>query len=656
MEQASKYAYIGDDEYEEMDIDNDIHQLNEAPAAAPAPPAPPTRSGLLSSIFGRGSSSSKGSSVSSAPPAPPMPPTSTSNVSKKIVSRKLVKKANTNVLNINLGTLSSDPTVATGDPLYCKGCKVIYSNINNFKQVKTSDGKTVPNVPTAGGVSGGKWTCEFCGEITTFTMSEEEIPKSNMVDYIIEPAPVSSKPTSGDDSMVIFCVDISGSMQCTSEVPKELKLRAGKGEKNTSRYVSRLQCVQYGIEEQLQALEEASPGRRVAIVAFNGSVNIVGDGSQSPIVVTGDKLDNMDQLLEAGSSYKMNSPISKTRQALVKKVFELDAEGSTALGPAITVCVGMASKVPGSKIVLATDGLSNIGIGSVENSTDNTFYESIGAIAQKNGTTISVLTIKGTDTKLEQIGLLSELTSGTVDIVDPLKMQEEFKSVLSLPVLATNVAIQVKLHRGLYISDPSNPSTNESHIHKEIGNVNEDTVVSFEYGMMPNKKLDPALKSIPFQLQISYTTMSGMKCVRVMTMTQETTSNQELADEHANIDALGVNMVQTTSKIASKGDYNQSRAKNMQTANLLNRVATKKKQTHSAPSTVDQDAGVWLNQAQMLETHLTTAIQKESGGGSDDEEEEHRPERYERRKLNRSDETANVLFNMKSMNVRKAKK
>ena len=41
--------------------------------------------------------------------------------------------------------------------------------------------------------------------------------------------------------------------------------------------------------------------------------------------------------------------------------------GSTALGPALTIACSVASKGnPGSKVVICTDGLANLGIGSVE--------------------------------------------------------------------------------------------------------------------------------------------------------------------------------------------------------------------------------------------------------------------------------------------------
>ena len=46
--------------------------------------------------------------------------------------------------------------------------------------------------------------------------------------------------------------------------------------------------------------------------------------------------------------------------------YSLHADGGTALGPALVVAVSMARQVPGSKVVVCTDGMANEGLGSLE--------------------------------------------------------------------------------------------------------------------------------------------------------------------------------------------------------------------------------------------------------------------------------------------------
>jgi len=59
----------------------------------------------------------------------------------------------------------------------------------------------------------------------------------------------------------------------------------------------------------------------------------------------------------------------------------------TALGPALVISIFMASKMPGSKVVLCTDGCANCGVGRLSsgNSTECEFYERLGETASSLG-------------------------------------------------------------------------------------------------------------------------------------------------------------------------------------------------------------------------------------------------------------------------------
>jgi len=70
----------------------------------------------------------------------------------------------------------------------------------------------------------------------------------------------------------------------------------------------------------------------------------------------------------------------------------LEEGGPTALGPALLVATTMAAKVRGSKVILCTDGMANIGMGKLDNYHAETeaedaaqFYEDVGDTAAQNG-------------------------------------------------------------------------------------------------------------------------------------------------------------------------------------------------------------------------------------------------------------------------------
>ncbi len=61
----------------------------------------------------------------------------------------------------------------------------------------------------------------------------------------------------------------------------------------------------------------------------------------------------------------LSKPISETYEDLKKRVENINATNSTALGPGMLSAIGLASLGSlGSQIIVCTDGASNLGIGS----------------------------------------------------------------------------------------------------------------------------------------------------------------------------------------------------------------------------------------------------------------------------------------------------
>lgn len=136
-----------------------------------------------------------------------------------------------------------------------------------------------------------------------------KVPSTSMVDFILEPPQNVTVDDATESGMVIFCVDISGSMCLTTQVPAlqaEWKAVRDGGDKyfggrKNEMYISRLECVQAAVKRQLERIQLEHPNQKVVLVTFNNEVTILGDGSQIPITVAGDKLWDYDCLLSEGS-------------------------------------------------------------------------------------------------------------------------------------------------------------------------------------------------------------------------------------------------------------------------------------------------------------------------------------------------------------------
>ncbi len=59
----------------------------------------------------------------------------------------------------------------------------------------------------------------------------------------------------------------------------------------------------------------------------------------------------------------------------------------------------MAAQKPGSRVIICTDGLANVGIGNLEgaNAQEDNFYEQVGQYAKRKGVILLVISIKGTN-------------------------------------------------------------------------------------------------------------------------------------------------------------------------------------------------------------------------------------------------------------------
>ena len=154
----------------------------------------------------------------------------------------------------------------------------------------------------------------------------------------------------------------------------------------------------------------------------------------------------------------MNKPVSETKDNLLARVDALQVKGRTALGPAVLASVAMASKgAPGSQVIICTDGMANVGIGSFNQygrgsgaEDDATkFYDKVGSLAEESGVMVNLVTIAGCDANVQGLSRLIELSGGQIEQVNPNELSNDFANILSQKAIATKVEAKVKLHKGL---------------------------------------------------------------------------------------------------------------------------------------------------------------------------------------------------------------
>ncbi len=65
-------------------------------------------------------------------------------------------------------------------------------------------------------------------------------------------------------------------------------------------YISRMQCVQAAIGAQIEQMAVGAPKRKVGVVSFSSQVCVIGDGTEVPKIIAGDRLNDKDYLMAEG--------------------------------------------------------------------------------------------------------------------------------------------------------------------------------------------------------------------------------------------------------------------------------------------------------------------------------------------------------------------
>lgn len=511
-------------------------------------------------------------------------------------------KTNVNICTLTMVNLAEEKEQMTGDPVFCKHCGVIFNSLSDLskktKQHQSNRSVLVPAPPIHPVLEDfayseqpiqlhdgdSYWNCEFCFGTNIVDLETEEIPRQPYMDYTAVPAPVSDEDS--NYSNFVFCVDISGSMCVTSELGSKINLKGLQkrelrnqrirdeqadleigdqylpGQKRGVSFVSRLQCVQSAVEHRMSQYQRENPEARVGLVSFSNEVTLIGDGTQKQVSVRGDRLYSWDELQEIGNDFIISKSISESNEILLEKLWDLEENGSTALGPALQLSIAIAGSKPGSQVILCTDGLANIGLGSLEGkeSEYSPYYTELAEQALLRGVTVSVISLIGDECCLENLSIVTEQTGGIVTRVNPLQLENELATINDQPILGYTTVAMVILHRGLrFQNEMEDEKENRNWIVKDLGNVRADTELSFQYCFRSKEECDLTdISEIPFQVQLMYTKPDGSQCLRVASAKISVTEDRSVAERNANVGVIGTHAAQKAAKFAKKGNYSRA--------------------------------------------------------------------------------------------------
>ncbi|XP_039991541.1 circularly permutated Ras protein 1-like [Xiphias gladius] len=502
---------------------------SNVPGQTPAPALPPRPSFMKSVPEYLVLLPSSLSSPSSSQKSPPTSSLSQSSSGKGSADKEPLP-GNPNVVLVSLGKLLSEERgqCILGEPTSCSQCgSVLDSCYDNVVNV-----------------------CHFCqsSELT----SPPSIPPS--IHFLLNP---DEQPLCAPDALLLFCIDISGSMSITSQV--------SEGEHFVHR--SRLQFVQQAVVQCVQRLSEQQPDIRVGLITFNYQVTMYGYENFSSRFLTGAELTERNYLKEAAASFPSPPPLSQTKDFLQRQVMGLSESGTTALGPAALVAIAMASRQPGSKVIICTDGKANTDLGNLEVEDNDAgtllsstiFYQELGEYAANQGVTVSVLSIEGTDCRLDQLGRLADRTGGKVVIASPNRLHPEFEQIIENRTIATHCTVTLLLPKSLCMRGEREAGHKGT---REVGNVDPDTEITFQFGANEQDTEVPPPTSgscVSIQLHIKYRQRNGQTMLRVITSHRDVTDDSSAALSSLSLAIIQLNSSQASAALAVRGRFLNAR-------------------------------------------------------------------------------------------------
>ncbi|KAL6488176.1 hypothetical protein MHYP_G00019170 [Metynnis hypsauchen] len=558
------------------------YQRSQAPAAAPPPPPRPSFMKRLPEygcvLPPSSSSSQSGRDRLSG---------SSCSVSEAGDDNKQPLPGNPNVLLVNLGKLVGEEQgeCMQGEPSCCLGCGSVFeSTYDNmvkecyFCQTWSSAPSPVPGPPTS------------CEDLL----------------FLLTP---DHKGQSPDGNLLIFCICTSRSMSTPVEVESNATCR------------SRLHSVQEAMLQCVQTLGERDPELRIGLVTFNDKVTVHGVGELPSQILQGGELSDKDYLQEAGLSFPTPPPLSQSQASLQMEIHKLQESGASTMGAAALVSIAMASKHPGSKVLVCTDGVPNAGLGNLDLDlsrsivSSSIFYQELGETAAAQGVSVSVVSVERSGCRLDELGRLTDGTGGKVVISSCEDLYVEFMGLIDDRTIATHTTVTLLLPSALRLRGEKEAGHCGM---REVGNITEKSKITLQYGETEKTHALLSGRSVCVQLQVRYRRWDGLSMLRVLTANLKTTEDSSQVLPSLCLSILLLNASQTSAALALRGRFRDAQRERDDQKQLVHRALEHRQNT--------EDELIWRDWTRATDsvynslhthTHKTSAVRCDGQSLSD---------------------------------------
>lgn len=183
-----------------------------------------------------------------------------------------------------------------------------------------------------------------------------------------------------------------------------------------------------------------------------------------------------------------------------------------------------------------------------------------------------MLSIEGTDCRLDELGKLADRTRGKVVIASPSRLHPEFEQIIQNQTIATHCTVILLLPKSMCMKGEKEAGHKAS---REVGNVDPDTEITFQFraNEQDSEVPPPASGSrVSVQLQISYRQKNGQTMLRVLTTDRDVTDDGSAVLSSLSLAIIQLNSSQASAALAVRGRFLDARREGEMQMQLIERA------------------------------------------------------------------------------------
>lgn len=468
---------------------------------------------------------------------------------------------------LNFGKIQTSKDL-TSAPIICSNCQSMLAEPTDLK------------------ISGNVYSfeCRFC-------MHKNQISKAMGDEFLGVVVSAPSPETSTTISAADLCYLLDQIKTDKNDLLKTLELKKQSTgitiqvaviDNSGSMAGGKLEAVKHALVQAVHELTADHPKTNFVLVPFSTNVDVRINPEIQESIPDGPHFFKEEamtakvaEILKKGPMF----PIEQVYEKWTNIIKSMHDSSSTALGPALFIGTQLISESQktekvkaGGKVLLLTDGLANVGIGSVEQlkgpeDKNRIFYHRVAEFCVQNNIIVDIIAVRDNDggntVALDIIGKVTDYTGGQMVFITSEQIESAFGELHRTNYIARNVALKVFAPEFLQLVEIQGAELLEALPTKNgvpirLGAIYADREIYLKFKQKDIKL--PVGTKIPIQYQLDYLDSGNAHRVRLFQQNIEIANDSKEFEKNFDAKVASAYEMARAAKYSKEGDLSKAKA------------------------------------------------------------------------------------------------